>query len=136
MQEVCLLSCHLVRMFVGRSKLADGWGWVTILATASPAPSIPCPFPFGKGTGASGEALAELGDRLDSFRKERLKEHEFLTMTSLYNVLERVRELDNGCDVPLLTTKEKEIHKAGLVSVLKDIHDEIDRAVFRSLWLG
>ena len=92
----------------------------------------PMPFPIREGTGASGEALTELGDRLDSFRKERLKEHEFLTMTSLYNVLERVRELENGCDVPLLATKEKEIHKAGLVSVLKGIHDDIDRAVFEA----
>ena len=53
-------------------------------------------------------------------------------MTGLYNVLERVRELENGCDVPPLTAKEKDIHEAGLVSVLKDIHDDIDRAVFEA----
>ena len=92
----------------------------------------PMPFPIGEGSDNSGEALTELGDRLDSFRKERLAEHDFLTMTSLYNVLERVRELENGCDVPLLTAKERDIHEAGLVSVLKDIHDDIDRAVFEA----
>ena len=32
--------------------------------------------------------------------------------------------------MPPLTTKEREIHEAGLVSVLKEIHDDIDRAVF------
>ena len=53
-------------------------------------------------------------------------------MTALYNVLERVRELENGYDVPPLTAKEKDIHEAGLVSVLKDIHDDIDRAVFEA----
>ena len=53
-------------------------------------------------------------------------------MTALYNVLERVRELENGCDVPPLSAKEKDIHEAGLVSVLKDIHDDIDRAVFEA----
>ena len=90
------------------------------------------PFPVGEGSENSGEALTRLGDRLDSFRKERLAEHDFLTMTALYNVLERVRELENGCDVPPLTAKEKDIHEAGLVSVLKDIHDDIDRAVFEA----
>ena len=69
---------------------------------------------------------------LDSFRKERLAEHDFLTVTALYNVLERVRELENGCDAPPLTAKERDIHEVGLVSVLKDIHDDIDRAVFEA----
>lgn len=81
---------------------------------------------------AQADRLAELGERLDAFRKERLAEHDFLTMTGLYNVLERLRELENGCDVPPLTIKEKAIHEAGLVSVLKEIHDDIDRAVFEA----
>ena len=92
----------------------------------------PMPFPIEEGSNNSGEALTELGDRLDSFRKERLAEHDFLTMTALYNVLERVRELESGCGVPPLSAKEKDIHEAGLVSVLKDIHDDIDRAVFEA----
>ena len=53
-------------------------------------------------------------------------------MTALYNVLERVRELESGCEVPALTPKERDIHEAGLVSVLKEIHDDIDRAVFEA----
>ena len=93
------------------------------------------PFPATDGQGSSAEISKQLeghGDRLDSFRNERLAEHDFLTVTALYNVLERVRELENGCDVPPLTAKEKDIHEAGLVSVLKDIHDDIDRAVFEA----
>ena len=78
------------------------------------------------------QMLDDLGERLDSFRKERLAEHDFLTMTALYNVLERVRELENGCEVPALTPKERDIHEAGLVSVLKELHDDIDRAVFEA----
>ena len=92
----------------------------------------PMPFPIGEGSDNSGESLTALGDRLDSFRKERLAEHDFLTTTALYNVLERVRELNSRCDVPPLSAKEKDIHEAGLVSVLKDIHDDIDRAVFEA----
>ena len=86
------------------------------------------PFPFPATE--NSQTLGKLGNRIDAFRKERLTEHDFLTMTALYNVLERVRELENGCDVPPLSAKEKDIHEAGLVSVLKEIHDDIDRAVF------
>ena len=53
-------------------------------------------------------------------------------MTGMYNVLERLRELENGCEVPPLSDKERAIHEAGLVSVLKEIHDDIDRAVFEA----
>ncbi|MGE0232482.1 MAG: hypothetical protein AB7O39_10020 [Flavobacteriaceae bacterium] len=93
------------------------------------------PFPFpacltDDSDPALREKLAELGERLDAFRKERLAEHQHLTMTGMYNVLERLRELENGCDVPPLTDAERDIHDAGLISVLKEIHDEIDRAVF------
>jgi hypothetical protein len=59
-----------------------------------------------------------------------LAEHHFLTMTDIYNVLERMRELESGANVAPLSAKEKEIREAGLVSALKDIHDEIDRQIF------
>ena len=88
------------------------------------------PFPFPILTDTLSETLAQLGERLDAFRKERLAEHDFLTMTDMYNVLERLRELETGADVPPLSQREKAIHEAGLISVLKDIHDEIDREVF------
>lgn len=93
----------------------------------------PFPFPaFSDLPPAFLARLDSLGERLDSFRKARLAEHEFLTMTGLYNVLERLRELEDGADVPPLDDKERAIHEAGLVSVLKEIHDDIDRAVFEA----
>ncbi len=88
------------------------------------------PFPFALE--CAEDRLNLLGERLDTFRKERFAENDFLTMTSLYNVLERVRELESGYEVPALTPKERDIHEAGLVSVLKEIHDDIDRAVFEA----
>lgn len=88
------------------------------------------PFPFPVLTDARIARLDALGERLDAFRKERLAEHDFLTMTDMYNCVERLRELDAGADVEPLSDKEKDIHEAGLISVLKDIHDEIDREVF------
>ncbi|MEM6900155.1 MAG: class I SAM-dependent DNA methyltransferase [Pseudomonadota bacterium] len=88
------------------------------------------PFPFPILTDAQSAKLNALGERLEAFRKERLAEHEFLTMTDMYNVLEHLRELEAGADVEPLSQKEKDIHEAGLISVLKDIHDEVDREVF------
>ena len=78
---------------------------------------------------AQKERLCELGEKLDAFRKGRLAEHDFLTMTGLYNALERLRELEAGIGEPL-TDAERDVHCAGLISVLKEIHDDIDRAVF------
>jgi hypothetical protein len=95
------------------------------------------PFPFpacvtDESNPVLRDKLADLGERLDAHRKERLEAHDFLTMTGMYNVLERVRELEAGADVEPLTAKERDIYDAGLISVLKDIHDEIDRATFQA----
>ncbi|MBU2342253.1 MAG: class I SAM-dependent DNA methyltransferase, partial [Alphaproteobacteria bacterium] len=88
------------------------------------------PFPFPVLTGAQSAKLDQLGERLDAFRKERLAAHDFLTMTDMYNVLERYRELDHKVNVPALSEKELDIANAARITVLKDIHDEIDREVF------
>lgn len=90
------------------------------------------PFPFPELEALDSrlrEHLRKLGEKIDAFRKERLVEHSFLTMTGLYNALERQRELENGCDVSPLTDAERDVHQAGLISILKEIHDDIDRAV-------
>ncbi len=47
-----------------------------------------------------------------------------LTMTGMYNVLEK---LHNG---EALTAKEKQIHEWAATTVLKELHDELDAAVF------
>jgi hypothetical protein len=53
-----------------------------------------------------------------------------LTLTGLYNVLQALRE-----GRPL-TAKEKQIHSAGLVGVLKELHDELDTAVLQAYGWG
>ena len=45
-------------------------------------------------------------------------------MTGMYNMLEKLRSGEP------LNDKEKTIHEQGLVSVLKQLHDELDAAVF------
>ena len=88
------------------------------------------PFPFPELAENQKSQLRELGERLDAFRKERQAEHPDLTMTGMYNVLERLRELEANPDAAPLNDKERAIHEKGLVSVLKQIHDEIDAATF------
>lgn len=52
-------------------------------------------------------------------------------MTGMYNVLEKLRSGEP------LTAKERKIHEGGLVSVLKQIHEGLDAAVFEAYgWPG
>lgn len=91
------------------------------------------PFPLTNDTPSSLiDRLASLGERLDAFRKDRIAAHPHLTMTGLYNALERLRELANGAYVPPLSEAERDIKDAGQIQVLRDLHDEIDRAVLEA----
>ncbi len=81
-------------------------------------------FPFPILATQTSLLLSSLGEQLDAHRKARQAEHPGLTITGMYNVLEKLRSGE------ALTAKEKVIHEQGLVSVLKQIHDEIDAAVF------
>jgi hypothetical protein len=90
----------------------------------------PFAFPsFSKVAPHLSDTLSSLGERLDAFRKDRIATHPHLTMTGLYNSLERLRELAAGADVPPLSDAERDIKDAGQVQVLRDLHDDIDRAV-------
>ena len=86
------------------------------------------PFPFPVLTDAAQSKLADLGERLDVFRKGRLAEHGHLTMTALYNALERLRELEAGIG-DAMTDAERDVYDAGQIRILAELHDEIDRAV-------
>ena len=79
------------------------------------------PFPFPAT--ADPAAIRDRGERLDAHRKARQAEHPTLTLTGMYNVLARLR-----AGTPL-DAKELQIHEQGLVSVLKQIHDDLDAAV-------
>jgi hypothetical protein len=81
------------------------------------------PFPFPDASEAQKAKIRELGEQLDAHRKRQQELHPTLTMTGMYNVLEKLRAGDT------LTAKEKTIHEQGLVSVLKQIHDDLDAAV-------
>jgi hypothetical protein len=81
-------------------------------------------FPFPVCSAEQTQRIRELGEALDAHRKRQQAEHADLTITGMYNVLEKLRSGE------ALTAKERVIHEQGLVSVLKKIHDDLDVAVF------
>lgn len=80
-------------------------------------------FPFPAATSEQQAHIRDLGEKLDAHRKARQALYPELTMTGMYNVLEALRK---GRE---LTAKEKAIHEHGLVTVLRELHDELDAAV-------
>jgi hypothetical protein len=84
------------------------------------------PFPFPSPTPVQAARIRDLGEALDAHRKRQQALHPSLTITGMYNVLEKLRSGEP------LTAKEKAIHEQGLVSVLKQIHDDLDAAVFEA----
>jgi hypothetical protein len=84
------------------------------------------PFPFPATSRALERRIRALGERLDAHRKDRRAVHSDLTITGMYNVLEKLRA---GAD---LTDKDRDVHERGLVSILKKIHDDLNAAVFEA----
>ena len=84
------------------------------------------PFPFPKPTPDRQQKIRELGERLDSHRKRVQSQHPEVTITAMYNLLEKLRAGET------LTDKDREFNNKALVSTLKQIHDELDAAVFEA----
>ncbi|HEU4775083.1 MAG TPA: DNA methyltransferase [Lysobacter sp.] len=76
------------------------------------------------------DRIRHLAEQLDAHRKRQQAAHPGLTLTGMYNVLEKLRSGD------VLTTKERTIHEQGLVSVLRQLHDELDEAVLYAYGWG
>ncbi len=82
------------------------------------------PFPFPNPTPDRKQKIRELGERLDAHRKRVQAQHPDVTITAMYNLLEKIRAGEE------LTEKDREFNNKALVSTLKQIHDELDAAVF------
>lgn len=81
------------------------------------------PFPFPDATEPQQAAIRALAEELNALRKRQLAAHADLTLTGLYNVLEKLRA---GA---ALTDDDRAVNQKGLVSTLKSLHDQIDAAV-------
>jgi hypothetical protein len=81
------------------------------------------PFPFPDPTPEQKQKIRELGERLDSHRKRVQTQHPEITITGMYNLLEKLRKGET------FTAADKAYNNKALVSTLKQIHDELDNAV-------
>lgn len=87
-------------------------------------------FPFPSDdtglTPALEEHIRKLAEQVDAHRKARQQAHDTVTITGMYNVLEKLR---SGV---ALTAAERTLNDNGLVGVLKSLHDELDAAVLEA----
>lgn len=81
------------------------------------------PFPFPACAEDQKVRVHDLGEALDAHRKRQQELYPDLTITGMYNVMEKLHSGEP------LNGKEKVIHEQGLVSILKQIHDDLDAAV-------
>jgi hypothetical protein len=80
-------------------------------------------FPFPVCTADVYNQIAALAERLDTHRKSAIAGDERVTMTGMYNVVEKLRSGE------ALTPKERAIHEIAACGVLRDMHDELDALV-------
>lgn len=87
-------------------------------------------FPFpDTDTGMTAELaqrIRQLADRIDAHRKAQQAAYLELTITGIYNVLEKLRAGEQ------LTPAERTINDRGLANVLRTLHDELDVAVLQA----
>ncbi len=84
------------------------------------------PFPFPDAGDVQRKKIRLMAERLDQHRRARQAEHPTLTLNAMYSALEKLR--GNAT----LTDKDKATHVQGLVSVLQQLHDQLDTAVFEA----
>jgi len=82
------------------------------------------PFPFPDCIDARKETIRDLAERLDAHRKRQQQLNPDLTLTEMYNALEKLRANEE------FTEQDHNIYDVGLIGILRELHDELDRAVF------
>jgi hypothetical protein len=90
--------------------------------------------------------IRSVAEELDAFRKQRQHEHPSLTLTQMYNVLEKLKAIEvaskflagqsaakqSGDILPDFTADDERIKEEGLILILKELHERLDRLVFRA----
>jgi MmeI, DNA-methyltransferase domain/MmeI, N-terminal domain/MmeI, helicase spacer domain/MmeI, target recognition domain len=84
------------------------------------------PFPFPSPSELLKAQISTVAEELDAFRKERQREHPDLTLTQMYNVLEKLKANET------LSPAEEAIKDKGLILILKELHEKLDRLVFEA----
>lgn len=81
------------------------------------------PFPFPDPPKELREEIGRMAERLDQHRKDAIARDERVTMTGMYNVVEKLRRGEK------LTDKERAVHEIAACGVLRDLHYELDALV-------
>ena len=84
------------------------------------------PFPFPSPGELLKAQIRSLGEEIDTFRKQRQREHPSLELTEMYNVLQKLRDRD------VLDDDDLRIKDEGLLIILRELHDKLDRLVFQA----
>ncbi|MCA3695206.1 class I SAM-dependent DNA methyltransferase, partial [Aquidulcibacter sp.] len=78
------------------------------------------PFPFPDATPEQQAMIGAIAEELDATRKAALVENPDLTLTGLYNLLEKIQ---------VLTPEEEDQARRGRVHILRHLHERLDAAV-------
>ena len=84
------------------------------------------PFPFPDCSDELKARIRSTAEELDAHRKARQADHPRLTLTQMYNVLEKLKAGE------ALGDDEERIKAEGLVLILKELHDTLDALVFEA----
>lgn len=84
------------------------------------------PFPFPDANNIQKQTIRAVAEELDAHRKRVLGAHPHLTLTRLYNVLEKLR---SGTKPDALDEDQRSVFDDGLVLIMKELHDRLDIAV-------
>ncbi len=80
-------------------------------------------FPFPEATPELRAQIAELAEQLDQHRKDAIARDQRVTMTGMYNVVEKLRS-----STPLIPG-ERSTHELAACGVLRDLHDDLNLLV-------
>ncbi len=81
------------------------------------------PFPFPAGMEAQKASIRGYAEELDALRKDVIARRNFLTMTKLYNVREKLIRGEE------LNDDDRIVYEEGRVGVIHELHNKIDAAV-------
>ena len=80
-------------------------------------------YPFPVASAAQRDGISSLAGELSRLRLHALDRDERVTMTKMYNVIEKLRSGEP------LTPNERTIHELAACGILRDLHDELDKLV-------
>ena len=81
------------------------------------------PFPFPDASETLKARIRQTAEELDALRKNVQGEHPLLTLTQMYNVLEKLRA---GAT---LDAEDEAVKTNGLILILRELHDKLDSLV-------